>query len=197
MSKDRNGMFAFAALAVVAAFGQIDTPLARQVTQSGDDVVLATSVPFTGAANGDQLDVDGKELVLALEAPALVPACWSCTACQQGNSHVMHILFNPETDIFGIGHECAYGTDHDCEDHDLCLLPEEDELGKLWRALETFDGEQLRSVVAAYAHVVVFNAERSALQIIACDGVIGHIPLSGTRLRVFSGNQGATSGRSS
>ena len=97
----------------------------------------------------------------------------------------MEIEDDPETDIFQIDHDCVDGDDHQCDDHPDCIRSGAAELGQLWHALTTFQGRELKAVVAAYPEVV-FNPERKALQILWCQGVIAHLPLNDSQMRALA-----------
>lgn len=131
---------------------------------------------------------DGRALVLSLDAPPMEGStCYSCTACS-GGRHYMHVQDDPVGDIWTIHHYCStQSEDHDCEDHSLCEQTlAAAELGKLWRALEVYEGEDIRAVVAAYPAVHV-NAERGSFQILAsCGALVAQLPMTRTQLEAFA-----------
>jgi hypothetical protein len=103
-------------------------------------------------------------------------SCNACIACGL-DQHLLGELSPPTYNFFSDSHDCETG--HECEQDKMCQAPDAspEELGQLWLALSTFEGEQLAQVLAAY-DFVTYNEDREAFQFDACGATIGHLPLS-------------------
>jgi hypothetical protein len=127
--------------------------------------------------------IDGKELVLSLSAQPMSDVCYSCIAC----STTQHDMHNDTPHrIFQIAHACAQGGDHECDTHPACSGElEPDELGKLWAALQTFDGAELHAIMDAYPQVE-YNRRRSVFQVRRCGALVGQLPLNSAQLNTLA-----------
>jgi hypothetical protein len=113
----------------------------------------------------------------------MVPGCFMCMTCGEYWTHIaagqaphgeLGYIFN---------HGCVYGTR--CNVHRQCLglgpygLTPRDSVKELLAWVADAEGDELKTVLQEYDGALVFNAERGAIQLLACDGksVIAHVPI--------------------
>lgn len=150
-------------------------------------VLLALAAALAGVAGAEPEVSEGRMLVAELVAPpmAVNAGCWACEWCPGGNGNRHEMLDGTNNDL-QIQHGCNEDSEsHQCPTHTLCPspLPDAEELGQLWTALSSFEGEPLRAVMDAYP-AVQLNMERGAFQLEGCDGtLLAHLPLSDDQLK--------------
>lgn len=120
-----------------------------------------------------------------LEAAPISMNCIECIPCGSGyynrSDAAPYLPFEGITDYSCSDRNCG-AHEKDCGTDDL----DKQELGRLWMALETFDGEDLRATLAFYDDYVSFNESRGAFQVIKCGAMIGQIIASPTQLATMA-----------
>jgi hypothetical protein len=155
---------------------ELRTPRAKRLLLLGALCVVGwLSVSgFTGVS------APGRLTVLAIEGaePMSMQGCKACIWCGT-DAHAGGFIENkPELNMYSHDeHGCE--PSGDCDSVTLCLAPEPspEELGQLWVALSTLEGNRLEEVVEAY-DFVTYNEERRAFQFTRCGATVGHLPLT-------------------
>ncbi len=142
-------------------------------------VAFVISAGVTAATPGRAPSPDrGHMLVHSITAQPIF-FCYSCISCATGK-HDMRWL--TPYDIYSDNHDCLAG--HTCDDHEFCQGQNPEELGKLWAALQQYQGKDLHDVLAAYPQVS-YNRDRKAFQIHLCGQLAGQLPALESQIRTL------------
>lgn len=141
-------------------------------------VVLATAVVTAAAPWGAPSADRGRALVSSVTGQPMF-LCYSCISC--GTAKHDMVALTPY-DIYADDH--IFMGSHICDDHDFCVGPNPEEVGKLWVALQQYEGKDLHDVLAAYPQVS-YNRARRAFQIHLCGQLAGQLAALESQIRTL------------
>jgi hypothetical protein len=147
----------------------------------GIGMALLAAVAAGYALSGDVMD--GRKLVLGINAEPIVGSCYGCIVCSSSRHEMKDDIPHQ---IFETFHVCADGGDHDCQDHNGCsaALPPS-ELGQLWIAIQTLEGPELKAIMSSYPQVE-YNSRRGVFQVRQCGGLVAQVPLTAAQARTLA-----------